>query len=372
MTKCLVTNYGGVVNDDSLPRVGEFRIKQVKIDSPTSLSQAILLYGDNIDVEIIGDAYFTDSTLSDNFGKKQTNVNSKTLYISNNDCEIAVTSKYNIVRIYFRENTNWVNYSNTPVNKTLQLNNFKYSSKLEILRGKVMEGDLSNITSNKIKVLDIPNSDGVTGDISALKDMVSLSTLSLGNGVTGDISALKDMVSLSTLSLGNGVTGDISALKDIASLSSFYLHFTQVTGDVASIKSLSSLQSCYLPNSVTGSIDSLRGITTLNSIYCIYSTLTGDISVLANSLRTITASKNSHFTWSHRDSTAAIISLIPSSINGSMVIDNVDKMLQDQAQCVVPSGVTKTISVTGTRTSASDDAVATLQSKGYTVSITPA
>ena len=52
-------------------------------------------------------------------------------------------------------------------------------------------------------------------------------------------------------------------------------------------------------------------------------------------------------------------------------------MLQDQAQGVVgfSSGDApeyKTIYVSGTRTSASDAAVQTLQSKGYTVSITPA
>ena len=52
-------------------------------------------------------------------------------------------------------------------------------------------------------------------------------------------------------------------------------------------------------------------------------------------------------------------------------------MLQDQAACVTGIDSSsdiylKTISATGTRTSASDAAVQTLQSKGYTVSITPA
>ena len=50
-------------------------------------------------------------------------------------------------------------------------------------------------------------------------------------------------------------------------------------------------------------------------------------------------------------------------------------MLQDQAQCVstAPSGNVqyKTIAVKGTRTSASDAALSTLQGKGYTVIVTP-
>ena len=57
--------------------------------------------------------------------------------------------------------------------------------------------------------------------------------------------------------------------------------------------------------------------------------------------------------------------------------EDVDKMLVNQAKCQVgfnsnsPSWY-KTIQIIGARTSASDAAVQTLQSKGYTVSITPA
>lgn len=51
---------------------------------------------------------------------------------------------------------------------------------------------------------------------------------------------------------------------------------------------------------------------------------------------------------------------------------NVDKMLVDQSSLEVGSKYKyKLISVTGTRTSASDTAIQTLQSKGFTVSITP-
>ena len=51
---------------------------------------------------------------------------------------------------------------------------------------------------------------------------------------------------------------------------------------------------------------------------------------------------------------------------------NVDKMLVDQSSLEVGSKYKyKTISVTGTRTNASDTAIQTLQSKGFTVSITP-
>lgn len=76
---------------------------------------------------------------------------------------------------------------------------------------------------------------------------------------------------------------------------------------------------------------------------------------------------NGQFTWKKtRSSDKKILSLTGNTNLG----DDVDAMLINQASCVV--GSNKTISVLGNRTSASDEAVTTLQSKGYTVSVTPA
>lgn len=76
---------------------------------------------------------------------------------------------------------------------------------------------------------------------------------------------------------------------------------------------------------------------------------------------------NGQFTWKNtRPSSKKILPLIGTTNLG----DDVDAMLINQANCVV--GTNKTISVLGNRTSASDAAVATLQQKGYTVSVTPA
>ena len=102
--------------------------------------------------------------------------------------------------------------------------------------------------------------------------------------------------------------------------------------------------------------------------------MTGDLAVLPSSLRFISFSgdKGSVLNWSNRPSSAKVI-----AVGGSPKVVELDKMLQDEANCSVgfnssDSNVYKTISVIGTRTSASDAAVQALQSKGYTVSITPA
>ena len=74
--------------------------------------------------------------------------------------------------------------------------------------------------------------------------------------------------------------------------------------------------------------------------------------------------KLAKFTWGSRPTNAKIV-----AIEGAPTISNIDKMLQDQAACQV--GITssdltyyKTITATGTRTSASDAAIQTLQSNG--------
>ena len=97
-----------------------------------------------------------------------------------------------------------------------------------------------------------------------------------------------------------------------------------------------------------------------------YSKLTGDLAILPDVCNEVATyfDKGSVFTWSTRPSSAYIIAL-----GGAPLPSNVDKMLQDQAQCKVGTPTKKVISVIGTRTSASDAAVATLQQKGYTVSI---
>ena len=71
MNNCLVTTLKAAVNDNSLLRMGEMRIKISYIESPNEYSQSITLgFSKSVDLEIIGEGYFTDATLSANNGKK--------------------------------------------------------------------------------------------------------------------------------------------------------------------------------------------------------------------------------------------------------------------------------------------------------------
>ena len=89
-----------------------------------------------------------------------------------------------------------------------------------------------------------------TGDIAALRMMVNLETLRLGDATTrsstihGDIAALSDMATLRDLTLYGPVTGDIASLSRMACPTAgtvpclLSLVRTDVTGDIAALEGL--------------------------------------------------------------------------------------------------------------------------------------
>ena len=162
---------------------------------------------------------------------------------------------------------------------------------------------------------------------------------------------------MNSLSLGGNVSGDIASLKGLTALNSFSATYgDKITFKAADFSEMPNLSSINVGTKGTPYTGEFGDVATLSPKF-IYLFLGGKYATIE---------------WTARPSSSKIISIF-----GSPKLSNIDKMLQDQAQCV--TGITssspeymKSISATGTRTSASDAAVQTLQSKGYTVSITPA
>ncbi len=313
MNKCLVTKLNGSSNNSELLRLGEMRMQILKVLNPTEHTQGFSIGAKKaIPLEIVSDGYFTDRTLTENKGKNITlNVGMNSIWVNgNSDVEIAILDKYS----------------------------------LEIIKFFAYIGEVT------------PFGENIKFDISDLKYSNALTTLELPNSqVSGDIASLKSLTALTTLELTN----------------------SQVSGDIASLKSLTALTILCVHNQLkplTGDIGQLSALSNCTDINIKYSTLTGDLALLPPKCRfaSFWIDKGSVFTWSARPSTSKIM-----AIEGNAKLINIDKMLQDQAQCQV--GISsddpiwfKTIQITGNRTSASDEAIATLQQKGYTVSITPA
>ena len=164
------------------------------------------------------------------------------------------------------------------------------------------------------------------------------------------------------------MTGDLSSLSNLTELTELLIQETGVIGDLSSFAKMSKLATLHCSDNISGSIDLLQS----NALQNLWAgTLSGDLARISNKLLFLSCNKYSSFTWSSRESSSTIF-----GIEGSPTVTNIDKMLQDLTNCQIPSDATsgwmKSISIKGTRTSASDAAVQTLQSKGYTVSITPA
>ena len=352
MGKCLVTKLNGVTNNDSLLAIGEMRVKFYKETNPTKRSRTLRI-GTNgqITLKVVGDGNFTDENLTANLGKSVVvNNEIKSVYVSNSDMEVSISDKYNFYTI--SDITVPPESASPDINREVNLNDLKYSKLIQQI----------NFTSSRIE-----------GSLDSLSNLVNLTVLTLSNS-SGDIKSVGNLTGLTSLTLnGKNIFGNLSSLANLSKLNNLKVRETSIMGDISSLAVLKALNVFNVAN-VTGDISTLKTCVELETLQFYKSNVTGDIAVLPDKTNYLYLgdSKNSAFSWSSRNAAAKII-----AIWGSPMINNIDKMLQDQAACIKGIDVSsdiyhKTISATGTRTSASDAAVQTLQSKGYTVTITPA
>ena len=398
MNKCLVTKLNGSSNNSELRRLGEMRMKILKVSNPTDVTQGFAI-GVNkpVVLKIVDNGYFTDRTLTVNKGKTITlNIGYNDVFVNNDNVEIAILDKYSITELSFYPSQTSAAYIR---NKYFNLSDLEYSTALTSLNLTNLQitGDIVNLKNlTSLTYLNLVNSQ-ITGDIVNLKNLTSLTFLNLVNSqVTGDIANLNGLTALTSLNLANSqVNGDIVNLKNLTSLTFLNLNDSQVNGDIVNLKNLTSLTSLNLDNSqVNGDIVNLKNLTALTVLSISNTNVTGDIVNLKNltrigkelMLKGLNISGNigdlpnqvlfvsnktgrGNFTWT-TSSRTNILAM------EDIACDNIDKLLQDMsnmnANFAGQQSYYKIIKLIGTRTSASDAAVQTLQSKGYTVSISNA
>ena len=345
MNKTLITKLSGRIANTELLRLGEIRITIDKEVSPSSKSRSLFISVNEVTaIEIIGDGYFTDESLSANKGKSiNLSPGDNTIYVSNDNVILAILNKYNITRLYSDK------LSSKSKHKHFDLSSFKYCMSLTDL---------------------ILPKTSTTGDLSEISNMTNLKYLSLSETlVTGDLSSLSGLTSLTNVALEKTkVTGNLSSLSGLTGLTKLMLRETNTSGDASALRCYN-LTHLNLTDAIFNA-NAMKAFNKLESVILYESSIIGDIATLSDtlSLLIVDSISSRSCTWSSRKSSAKIISM-----PYYLITDNIDKMLQDQAQCQADvTSSYKTIVAKGTRTSASDAAVQTLQSKGYTVSIIPA
>lgn len=374
MGKCLVTKLNGVVDNSSILRIGEMRLYVDKVDSPNANTQGFAIAVNKpVTLKILSDGYFTNESLTNNLGTTITlDKSNPNVFVSNNNVEIAIWDKYSIISMTSYYTTGTGNYAK---NKRFDIEGLKYSADLSelIYSNSQVFGNLENLSNlTKLVSLRIGNSN-IEGDIKALSRLSSLTSIVLPISTYGDISAFAEISGLTMIDCtGSSISGDLKNLSNLLKLNTIKMYATNVNGDINSLSNLAELQYFYAPNT-NGDVASLSGLNKLKEFSSANSSIIGDLSKVPSNcyLFEVANYKGNGFTWSSRPSSSNIF-----AIQGSPKIENIDKMLQDLAQCnaAIPStGETfyKKISAIGTRTPASDAAVQTLQSKGYTVSIIP-
>ena len=377
MGKCLVTKLNGAVDNSNLLKIGEFRIKIISAPNPSKLTQGMeLQFTEPTEVSIVGDGYFTDENLSANYGKVKTITNER-FFISNGNYELSIKNKYKVSLISAINRS--VSGNNNGAYKSINIDRLKYSNSLTWIDMSTVEGDISAFKNALSLVFIGLSGTNVTGDISAFTNNTALRNIFFENtNITGDISAFTNNTALTILRLnGTNVTGDISAFTNNTALTALNLSGTNVTGDISAFTNNTALTDLSLNNTnVTGDISAFRNCPLKEIRVDNVGNLTGDIARLPAKCYYIALGDDASKTvlnWTRRDTSEYIV-----AFSGIAKVTNVDDMLIGMSKCTAHPNITtfptwkKLISIVGTRTSASDSALATLQQKGYTVSVTPA
>ena len=235
-------------------------------------------------------------------------------------------------------------------------------------------GTTAKAEANITKELIVSNNDCILRFINK-SDIISF-TLGKNFAATDfifDLSELKysGITTANFYSTGN-LAEDISIIKDIPQLKSINIARSECFGDIASLadsKNLEVFIASYC-SKIYGDVSSLVNNSKLKRLSLINTSVLGDLSYLPSSTYYISLSENATAKWKReRPSSSPIISIEGNPLLGT----DVDAMLINQAKCSPSTEDTvKKIEVKGTKTSSSDSAVSSLQSKGYTISITPA
>lgn len=234
-------------------------------------------------------------------------------------------------------------------------------------------GTTAKAEANITKELIVSNNDCILRFINK-SDVISL-TLGKNFAATDfrfDLSELKysGITTANFYSTGN-LAEDISIIKDIPQLKNINISRCECFGDIASLVTSKNLEVFIASHcsKIYGDISSLANNSIIKRLSLINTATSGDLSYLPSSTFYISLSENATTKWKReRPSSSPIISIEGNPLLGT----DVDAMLINQAKCSPSSEDTvKKITVKGTRTSLSDSAVSSLQSKGYTISITP-
>lgn len=254
MEKCLVTKLKGVVDNDSLVRIGEI---VVHIDC-LSEDQNIIAIGGLIENDIT-----LEAPLGVKLAVRQDKLNEGTNILSIpyqttvfgtvGSYDVKIRGKYNI------------RYFSSQTADDFNIENLKYSDNITGLSVKNIYGDISNIARwNKIETLHVLN--GLIGDVSVVNNKSTLKTLNISNSNVDGILNVAALNNLESFTFTNTPKVSNINITDINSTVIINIQGGQIIGTIESfVKSQKEKgrNTCdnigiYLPNCSFGNINNLE------------------------------------------------------------------------------------------------------------------
>ncbi|MGJ1335836.1 hypothetical protein [Sphingobacterium siyangense] len=306
---------------------------------------------------------------------------------TNGTFEISINSKHNIKSWGADGFLTTPNSSVAGATTSVDLKSLKFSPYSQLSGYRIFKGDLKSLNKTALTLLDIStdttSANQVSGELtsSVFNPSLLANLLASGNkNITGDVSTLT-LSNLLRFSVGSTMlSGALPALN--AGLVSLDISNTNISMALSVLNGKNLSGTFNLAGSLaTGSIENIGSINKseihgLNGL-----TISGDVSKLHDSCYYVANSNGTEFKnrkadlsttfWTNKKSTRQYII----ALERVRLATGVDQYLIDMAALeLAPTSVNgsaylRTISIVGTRTSASDAAVATLAGKGVTVAM---
>ena len=244
--------------------------------------------------------------------------------------------------------------------ETFQSNSVQLETSLENFKDKV---NLEKL------FLSVSSAYGESSDLSKLVNSLQFSLQ--GIDFSGDIRQLSNLTKLTLLyAYRTNLSGDIKSISSLVNLTDLRLYETLITGDVKALNKLTSATTIYIHStSISGDISEISNLTQINNLYLDNTNVSGDVGDLATlvnlsflrlNVTSVVYTSTTLPAWSDAD--------IRLQDNG-WTSTEVDNFLIDLAAAGGTNGNLNIAGTNAARTTASDAAVSTLTTNGWTVTV---
>ena len=265
-------------------------------------------------------------------------------------------------------------------------------TRLNIANGNAVNGDIATL-SQALTYLNITGNNAVNGDVATLSQALTYLNIAGNNAVNGDVATLSQALTYLNIAGDNTMHGDVATLSQA-------LTYLRITGDNTTHGDIAQLSQALTYLNIAGNNTMYGDIATLSQALTVLhiagnNTTHGDIATLSQALTYLhieggntthgdIATLSQALTYLHIAGDSTIADYTPASIWGSLThalriipatpggldATEVDQLLIDVAAAGTTPTNEQEIILTGAnaaRTAASDAAVATLQTAGWTV-----